>query len=414
MHAEQDTNDRPRVLVWLKYLPHPEHDNKGDSLWSIVSAHERAGFQPVVVSAGRRHDSAWPEIRIRAPLPARVVARALDALGSRIVRRRLGRLILARLSSRRIRRWMKGNGGIDAVFASCTSDDPAVHAHRLATDAGIPFVIREHKNLHGRVRTPEDLDPDYLSALRAAEAVVTVSRPLATFLMDIGVRSSVEVIANPISTGFMEPPPATATPLAFEHALDRDDFLFGAWTRWRHIKRLDLLLEAFALVHREVPRTRLVVAGGLDRDRRREFEDWCASSGPSNATFLVGQASRTTIHQLAHTIDCVVIPSDLETFALPAIEGMAAGRPVVTTRCGGPEALVSGPDVGRIVEVGSAQQLAAAMLDVYECRDQFDRDVIRAHANSVAGLDAVASSLRRLYGGFGIGQSRDFGRPGAP
>ena len=63
---------------------------------------------------------------------------------------------------------------------------------------------------------------------------------------------------------------------------------------------------------------------------------------------------------------------------MPALEALAAGKPVVTTRCNGPEWLVRDDRFGRCVDRGSSTALAEAMLDVYDSRYEFDSNFIRS------------------------------------
>jgi len=91
------------------------------------------------------------------------------------------------------------------------------------------------------------------------------------------------------------------------------------------------------------------------------------------------------------------LPSDCETFGLPALESQAAGKPVVTTRCNGPEYVVNSEKLGRVVEKGNASGLAAAMADVYEKREQFNGEAIRDNAFRRFSRTRVSPQFSSLY-----------------
>jgi teichuronic acid biosynthesis glycosyltransferase TuaC len=70
--------------------------------------------------------------------------------------------------------------------------------------------------------------------------------------------------------------------------------------------------------------------------------------------------------------------------------------PVVATRCGGPEEIVT-PDVGTLVPPGDAPALAAAIADVLARPEAFPPDHLRAVATCRYGQAAVARQLTQLY-----------------
>lgn len=103
--------------------------------------------------------------------------------------------------------------------------------------------------------------------------------------------------------------------------------VFGGWTNWRPIKRLDVLLDAFDIVKQELPEARLVIAGPVDAG----FKELLDRPGVTP----LGNIGRAEVRQLASTVDVCCVPSDLETFGLPVIEALAEGTPVVSTNCDG-------------------------------------------------------------------------------
>jgi glycosyltransferase-like protein len=91
------------------------------------------------------------------------------------------------------------------------------------------------------------------------------------------------------------------------------------------------LLDAYALLHREGPEPRLVIAGGETlfdyRDYRTEWESRAASLGLDPV--VLGPVAHDELPALVASASVFAFPSTKEGFGLAAMEALAAGVPVV-------------------------------------------------------------------------------------
>jgi glycosyltransferase involved in cell wall biosynthesis len=130
-------------------------------------------------------------------------------------------------------------------------------------------------------------------------------------------------------------------------------------------KGLPYLLYALQeLIHTGTPvRLTIIGAGAELGNLRRVVKDFDIES---KVTFL-GEVPNKRIaeHLLPH--DIFVLPSLYEGFGVAVVEAMAAGLPVIVTRCGGPEFFVD-DTFGRICEPGNVQSLQAAILELISMR----------------------------------------------
>ena len=82
------------------------------------------------------------------------------------------------------------------------------------------------------------------------------------------------------------------------------------------------------------------------------------------------------------------------------IQAMAAGVPVVATRCGGPEEIVSSDEYGVLVPAGDADALAGALIALMESPER--RRTLAAAAKVVAqrrfDIAKMVSEYEALYG----------------
>ena len=98
-------------------------------------------------------------------------------------------------------------------------------------------------------------------------------------------------------------------------------------------KGLGVLLDAFSRVLAVDPRVKLVIAGKgpyHDELRHRAYQ-----LGIYNRVYFTGYIDDNTRNALYKCADVVVFPSLYEPFGIVALEGMAAGTPVIVSDCGG-------------------------------------------------------------------------------
>lgn len=158
------------------------------------------------------------------------------------------------------------------------------------------------------------------------------------------------------------------------------------------MKRVELLLGAFALVRRERPDARLV----LNRPRDPAF---AARLAASDGVELLDAESRSPELVAAYREAWVcALPSLGEAFGLVLAEAMACGTPVVGSNAGGiPEVLGGRDDVGRLFDGHEPAALARALLQGLDmAHDAAVRAACRARAEELS-LDRFADEYVALY-----------------
>ena len=87
-----------------------------------------------------------------------------------------------------------------------------------------------------------------------------------------------------------------------------------------------------------------------------------------------------------------VLASRTETFGVVYIEALAQGLPVIATRCGGPESIVTS-DNGLLVPIENIPELTKALLTLYENHAQYDPVRLRQDCLQQFGSRAIAQHL---------------------
>ena len=139
--------------------------------------------------------------------------------------------------------------------------------------------------------------------------------------------------------------------------------------------RKDLMtaVRALALAGRDAPGLGLQVAGSLANEEYvAAVRAECARLGVADRVEFLGLQSRSQMRQLYREAQIVVLSSQEEVSPMTAIEALAAGIPVVTTRAGGAGYVVDDGRTGRVVDVGDAPGLAAALVSLAQDRALYE------------------------------------------
>ncbi len=133
---------------------------------------------------------------------------------------------------------------------------------------------------------------------------------------------------------------------------DPADFVFVG--ELRHLKGVDVLLEAVASLAKSGPIRAVIVGAGPDAAL---FHAQSASLGLDGAVSFPGAMPAREAFKLGRVL---VMPSRAESLPYVALEAAGAGIPLIATRVGGVPEIVLGSGTG-LVEPGDAIGLAAAM-----------------------------------------------------
>lgn len=126
------------------------------------------------------------------------------------------------------------------------------------------------------------------------------------------------------------------------------------------IKRLDVLLEAFARVVKAEPAARLLIAGDGEPGFRRELERRAQALAPGRVDFL---GLRRDLPRLFGAADVFALSSDNEGTPVAVIEALAAGLSVAASDVGGVSEILA-PGTGRVVPRQDPDALARALLEL--------------------------------------------------
>ena len=125
------------------------------------------------------------------------------------------------------------------------------------------------------------------------------------------------------------------------------------------IKRVSLLVEAFARLRGRVPGVHLLVVGdGPDGAGPRAR---AAALDAGDAVTFVGSVPHREMPAFYRTADVFALSSDFDNSPNAVLEAMASGLPIVATDVGGVREFIDEPMSGALVPPGDAEALARAL-----------------------------------------------------
>jgi glycosyltransferase involved in cell wall biosynthesis len=258
-----------------------------------------------------------------------------------------------------------------------------LHAHKFGSNlwgtlvgrlAGVPVVVA-HEHSWPYAGQPARRALDHLIG-RAADAFVAVSE--ADRRLMVSFERVPEVKTRVIPSAWV-PGPAAEGDVRAELGIAPDAPVVGTVAVMRPVKRLELLVEAFAAIAAAVPAARLVLAG--DGDCRPGLEAQAQALGVGDRVHFLGM--RQDVPAVWRAIDVGVICSEREGSPVAAMEAMAAGVPMVATEVGGMAEVVQPGRTGLLVASGSAEALASALRELLD--DPPRREAMGAAAAARAG-----------------------------
>ncbi|RTZ94639.1 MAG: hypothetical protein DSY36_03090 [Candidatus Neomarinimicrobiota bacterium] len=151
-------------------------------------------------------------------------------------------------------------------------------------------------------------------------------------------------------------------------------FTFIAIALLRQEKRLDILINAFAKLIEKMPDAVLTIVG--DGPEKDNLELLSRKLNISKRVNFTGYQRKPAVAEMLRHHHVLVLSSEVETFGVALVEAMTAGLPVIATRCGGPESIVS-PDTGMLVKRNDPFKLAKAMQKMIDRYSTYDPNKIR-------------------------------------
>ncbi len=245
----------------------------------------------------------------------------------------------------------------------------ALLARQMLAERGrrLPFVT----TLHGTDITLVGLDRSYLPitrySIQESDGVTSISSYLKDkTLQDFGVTREIEVVPNFVNCDVYRPyKDDVARTEARKRLAAPDEAILMHLSNFRPVKRVADVVKVFARVASAVPARLVLVGDGPDRSSA----EWLAHDlGIQGKIHFLGKQDR--VNELLPLADLMLMPSELESFGLAALEAMACKVPAIATRVGGVPELIDDGENGLLYAVGDVDGMAQGAIGLLKDRDR--------------------------------------------
>ncbi|HEY7618009.1 MAG TPA: N-acetyl-alpha-D-glucosaminyl L-malate synthase BshA, partial [Terriglobales bacterium] len=164
-------------------------------------------------------------------------------------------------------------------------------------------------------------------------------------------------------------------------------------SNFRPVKRITDTIEIFDRVRKQMPAKLLLIGDGPDRSRA----EWLAvQKGIHDDVLFLGKQDQ--VRDKIALADIMLLPSELESFGLAALEAMACEVVPIATRVGGIPEVIDHGQTGFLAEVGDVDAMARYALELLT--DEARRRNVAKAAREVASSRFSACKIIPQYEDF--------------
>ncbi len=221
----------------------------------------------------------------------------------------------------------------------------------------LPFVT----TLHGTDITLIGLDRSYLPITRfsieESDGVTAISSYLRERTVEeFAVGNPIEVIPNFVNCDLYQ---RNHDPAERAKFADPEERIVVHLSNFRPVKRVTDVIQIFDRIQQKMPARLLMIGDGPERSKA-EYMVRCKRIG-GKVEFLGKQDHM--VEQLGLS-DLMLMPSELESFGLASLEGMACEVPSIATAVGGVPEVIKHGETGYLAPVGDIETMSRCAIEL--------------------------------------------------
>jgi N-acetyl-alpha-D-glucosaminyl L-malate synthase BshA len=262
----------------------------------------------------------------------------------------------------------------------------ALLAQQMTASRKLPFVT----TLHGTDITLVGMDRSYFGitkfSIERSDGVTSISEDLRRHTLEIFGVADIRVIHNFVNCDLYRPDA--------ERRSRNGEKVLMHLSNFRPVKRVLDCIRILAEVRKHTEARLMMVGDGPDRG---PAEHLARELGIAAHVSFLGKQNH--VERLIPQADVLLMPSEMESFGLAALEAMACGVPTVSTRVGGVTELITHGVDGFTEAVGDVEKQAADALELLTDESKHRRfsEAARATALNRFATQKIIPQYEQFY-----------------
>jgi glycosyltransferase involved in cell wall biosynthesis len=379
-------------ILWLcSWYPHREQPYEGDfiqrhagavSAYSLLTVFYVSQDGPAVEVAGSEFIN-----RQYREAKEKIIYFRFKKTGVPVLDKLLYNYKYYRTYKKHIATFIAGEGKPDIVHVHVPMK-AGVIARWIKKRYSIPYILSEHSS-HYNGNTDDDYSKRsglYQSQTRRvfkdAAMVTNVSMAVGNKLKDLFGLNEVRIVRNTVDTDVFFNTPVQAGTFRFIHVS----------TLSAHQKNLEGIFNAFQSLLKMRRDFELVVVGPASDEIKMKI----VKSTLARFVRFTGEITYGEVAKEMRASSAFVLFSRYENFPCVIIEALCCGLPVITSGTGGSSEAIDDTN-GIVVESENEPQLVAALNNIIDNYDQYDRGQIAERAQRTYSYQVIGKQFYELY-----------------
>lgn len=269
-----------------------------------------------------------------------------------------------------------------------------IHAHsalwggwaaaKIAKEEKIPLVVTEHSSKLVRSLLKPYEKKELANSLNHSDRIISVGPSLKKEMQKYTDKYILEI-------------PNIVDYKAFQTITNKENqkgrFRFFSLAFLTPNKGMDVLIKSFAKGFKGED-AELVIGG--DGQQKDELVNLTKELGVETQVQFLGRIDRQQVITEMQNCNAFVLASKFETFGVVLIEALASGKPVISTRSGGPESIVNEKN-GILVPVDDIAELSQALQQLNRHYYEYNPEEIRKDCENRFSEEVIIEKIKDVY-----------------